>query len=387
MKPIPYGRQDITEEDIRAVVETLKSDFLTQGPKISEFESAFASFIGCRYAVAVANGTAALHLAAMALNVKPGDKVITSPITFAASANCVKYCGGEVVFSDIDPDSYLLDLYKVKLLLETSSPGTYQGIIPVDYTGFPVNMEAFRELADEYGLWILEDACHAPGGHFRNATGEKVICGNGRYADLAIFSFHPVKHIACGEGGMITTNDEQLYKKLLLLRSHGITKDASLMHENHGGWYYEMQELGYNYRLTDFQAALGISQLKRLDSSLNRRNEIAKRYNEAFKNSSIITPKVECDVYHAYHLYVIQVEKRLELYNYLRGKNIFSQVHYIPVHALPYYQKQGWRKGDFPVAENLYSKCLSLPMYPTLTEEEQEYVIKTVLEFIHNSNL
>lgn len=382
MKPIPYGRQHITKDDIDAVVETLSSDFLTQGPKISEFEKAFASYIGCNYAVAVANGTAALHLSAIALNIKPADKVITTPITFAASANCVRYCGGEVVFADIDAESYLLNIYKVRELLEKSPKVTYKGIIPVDFAGNPVNLEEYRKLANEFNLWILEDACHAPGGYFINSSGENVKCGNGKYAELAIFSFHPVKHIACGEGGMITTNDEKLYKKLCILRTHGITKDSSLLHENHGGWYYEMQELGYNYRLTDIQAALGISQLKRADSGLIRRREIANKYNEAFKNSKIKTQNPLLTNRHAYHLYIIQIEDRLGLYNHLRKNNIFSQVHYIPVHLQPYYKNLGWEKGDIPTAENYYEKCLSLPMYPTLTDKEQDYVIDTILKFI-----
>jgi dTDP-4-amino-4,6-dideoxygalactose transaminase len=225
MESIPYGRQQITEEDISAVTEALKSDYLTQGPRISEFEEAFAAYVGSAYAVAVSNGTAALHLCAMALGVEKEDKVITTPITFAASANCVRYCGGEVVFADIDPDTYLLDIKKVKELLEASPKGTYKGIIPVDFAGRAVNLEAFRNLADEYGLWLIEDSCHAPGGFFKDSNGDAQHCGNGAFADLAIFSFHPVKHIAAGEGGMITTNDEELHEKLCKLRTHGITKN------------------------------------------------------------------------------------------------------------------------------------------------------------------
>ena len=271
MMNIPYGKQHITDEDIQAVTEALKSDYLTQGPKIKEFEEAFAAYVGANYAVAVANGTAALHLNALALDVKPGDKVITTPITFAASANCVRYCGGEVVFGDIDPN-YLLDINSVKKLLEESPLGTYSGIIPVDFAGRACNLEEFRKLANEYNLWILEDSCHSPGGYFIDSNNVKQQCGNGNYADLAIFSFHPVKHIACGEGGMITTNNAELYKRLLILRTHGITKNEREFKNSislAGGkdsyplWYMEMQELGYNYRLTDFQAALGLSQLKR----------------------------------------------------------------------------------------------------------------------------
>src|SRR5690606_31228463 len=269
---IPYGRQHILEEDIQAVVETLQSDYLTQGPRIAAFEAAFSAYVGSKYAVAVANGTAALHLCALALGVKAGDKVITTPITFAASANCVRYCGGEVVFADIDPVTYLLDIDKVTNLLESSAKGTYKGIIPVDFAGRAVDLEAYKKLAKKYDLWIIEDACHAPGGFFIDAREQRQHCGNGTFSDLAIFSFHPVKHIAAGEGGMITTNDGQLYQKLLQLRTHGIVKSEEAFtntidfaggHETYPGWYMEMQVLGFNYRLTDFQAALGMSQLKR----------------------------------------------------------------------------------------------------------------------------
>ena len=384
MKPIPYGRQNISEEDIQAVIETLQSDFLTQGPKIAEFENAFAKYIGSQYAVALSNGTAALHLCALALKVKPGQNVITTPITFAASANCVKYCGGDAVFADIDPDTYLLDLEEVKKLLQSAPRGTFSGIIPVDFAGRAVNMEAFRSLADEYGCWIIEDACHAPGGFFVDSSGNRQFCGNGKFSDLSIFSFHPVKHIACGEGGMITTNNEDLYKKLLLLRTHGITKDPSLLHENHGGWYYEMQELGYNYRLTDFQATLGISQLKRADKGLAKRREIAQIYFESFKNNPKILSQSGVVEGHAYHLYIIQVEKRRELYDFLRSKNIFCQVHYIPVHLLPYYQSLNSQKGQFPNAEKYYQQCLSLPMFPSLSENELKYVIDSITYFLND---
>lgn len=397
---IPYGKQHITEEDIQSVVVALKSDFLTQGPKIKEFEEAFAQYIGSKYAVAVANGTAALHLCTLALGVKPGDKVITTPITFAASANCVRYCGGEVVFSDIDPTTYLIDIHKVRGLLEAAPQGTYQGIIPVDFAGRAVNLEAFRKLADEYGLWIVEDACHAPGGYFLDSKNQKQNCGNGNFADLAIFSFHPVKHIACGEGGMITTNDKTLYEKLLMLRTHGITRDSSLFknditfatgHEEstisnltspiYPAWYMEMQELGFNYRLTDFQAALGISQLKRADEGLDKRRAIAKKYQEAFQHQSFIKGQSGLIEGHAYHLYVIEVEDRLGLYNYLREQGIYAQIHYIPTHLMPYYKQLGWKEGDRPNAEAYYKDCISLPMYPTLTEGEQEFVINAIVEF------
>ncbi len=380
---IPYGKQNITEEDVNAVVKALTSDFLTQGPEIASFEKAFAEYIGCKYAVAVSNGTAALHLCALALGVNKDSRVITSPITFAASANCVRYCDGEVYFADIDPETYLLDIKKVRALLENHPKGYFQGIIPVDFAGNAVNLEAFRKLANEFNCWIIEDACHAPGGYFIDSKGTKQFCGNSNFADLAIFSFHPVKHIACGEGGMVTTNDEALYNKLIKLRTHGITKDSNLMHQNDGGWYYEMQELGYNYRITDFQAALGTSQLKRADAGIERRREIAQTYFDTFKTNQHIKGQSGVIEGHAYHLYIIEVNNRKELYDFLRSKDIFCQVHYIPVHTLPYYKSLGWKQGDFVNSENYYQGCLSLPMYPTLTKEEQHFVIDTINSFLN----
>jgi len=381
---IPYGKQQITEDDIKEVVETLRSELLTQGPKIDEFESKFAKYIGAKYAVAVANGTAALHLCALALGVNESTKVITTPITFVASANCIRYCGGTVEFVDIDPSTAVMDINKVETLLKTKPKGYYSGIIPVDFGGYPMDLERLNKLCQEYNLWTIEDACHAPGGFFNNSNNEEVNCGNGKYSDLAIFSFHPVKHIATGEGGMITTSNERLYKKLLLLRTHGITRDQELLHENHGGWYYEMQALGYNYRISDIQAALGISQLKRADTGILRRRTIAKKYDLAFANTSI--KPLASHSGHAYHLYVIQTEARLDLYNYLRSHNIFSQVHYIPVHLQPYYKAFGFKKGDFPISERYYDNCLSLPMYPSLSEDEQQFVIDSVLAWEDDQN-
>ena len=393
MKPIPYGKQHITVEDLERVTAVLQSDFLTQGPCIAEFEEAFAEYIGCKYAVAVANGTAALHLAIMALDIKEGDKVITTPITFAASANCIRYCGGEVVFADINPDTYLLDIHSVRQLLEAKPKGTYKGIRPVDFGGYAVDLEAYRKLADEFGCWILEDACHAPGGFFTDTKGEKQFCGNGNFADLAIFSFHPVKHIACGEGGMISTNNQQFYKELLKLRTHGITRNEDLFTnslefaagtpniQGYPSWYMEMQTLGYNYRLTDFQAALGTSQLKRADAGLTRRREIGAKYEIAFKGSHFLKGQSGLVNGHAYHLYLVEVEDRKGLYDYLRTQQIFAQVHYIPVHLMPYYRKFGWKEGDMPHAETYYKACLSLPMYPSLTDTEQDYVIEKIKSY------
>lgn len=387
---IPYGRQFINDDDIKSVVAVLKSDFLTQGPMVDKFEKKFAKYVGAKYAVAVANGTAALHLSALALGVNDKSKVITTPITFAASANCVRYCGGEVVFSDIDAATATIDIKALNELLKLSPKGTYQGIIPVDMAGYPVNMEELRKIVDEFGLWILEDACHAPGGYFTDSKGEKQFCGNGKFADLTVFSFHPVKHITTGEGGMITTNNESLYKKLLLLRTHGITKDQNNLIENHGPWYYEMQALGYNYRISDILCALGFSQLDRAEKGIKRRREIADVYDEAFKNIPEIEivsgdnkKMLEGGVGHAYHLYIIRTKRRKELYNFLREKNILVQVHYVPLNIMPYYQALGHKKGDMPVAEKYYEECLSLPMYPSSAKKEQKFVITKILEFFN----
>lgn len=396
MQAIPYGKQQITKDDIDVVITALQSDYLTQGPAVAEFEKCFAEYIGAKYAVAVCNGTAALHLSAMALGVSENSNVITTPITFAASANCVRYCGGNVWFADINPETYTLDINKVEELILSKPAGFFQGIIPVDFAGYPVDLEAYKALTDKYNLWIIEDACHAPGAYFIDSKGEKQLCGNGVFANLAVFSFHPVKHIATGEGGMITTNDQELYQKLLMLRTHGIVRDekkflneASFASasdiQKYPGWYMEMLELGYNYRITDIQAALGVSQLKRAAEGLDRRGEIAKRYDDAFRDHKFITiPSTTAggsSILHAYHLYVILVPDRLGLYEYLREEKIFAQVHYIPAHLMPYYRQLGWKENDFPAAEDYYTKCLSLPMYPSITTEEHDFVIQRVLNF------
>jgi UDP-4-amino-4,6-dideoxy-N-acetyl-beta-L-altrosamine transaminase len=393
MIPIPYGKQTITTSDIEAVVETLTSDFLTQGPKVAEFEKAFGGYIGATYAIAVSNGTAALHLAAMALGVKPGDKVITTSISFSATANCIRYCGGEVVFADIDPETCLIDVNRVRELLESHPAGTFKGIIPVDFAGAPVDLKPFRELADQHGLWIIEDACHAPGGYVSGKNGKKYYCGDCQLADAAIFSFHPVKHIATGEGGMITTSSRETYDRLMLLRTHGITRSTDAFSNSvsfassdagastYPGWYMEMQELGFNYRLSDIQCALGLSQLKRAPEGLVRRQQIASKYDSAFAGHQRITPLLSKASGHAYHLYVIAADNRLALYNYLRERNIYAQVHYIPIHLMPYYKSLGWKEGDLPASEAYYKTCLSLPMYPSLKDDQQDYVIETILSF------
>lgn len=394
MRKIPYGKQHITEEDIEAVVETLKSDFLTQGPKIKEFEDAFANYVGAKYAVAVSNGTAALHLSALALGVKPGDYVICTPLTFAASVNCIKYCGGEVIFADIDPKTYLIDLNQVSKILEENQDKNIVGIIPVDFAGSVVDTEKLKEIARKHNCWILEDACHAPGGFFQDSNSKKIKAGSCEFADLAIFSFHPVKHIACGEGGMITTQNEVLYKKLLLLRTHGITRETDLFQNkleevtdypssfsDYPSWYMEMQELGYNYRLTDFQAALGLSQLKRAANGIARRQEIAKKYTSELSKCAGIIGLSGAISGHAYHLFIIEAKNRRQLFEYLKSEGIFCQIHYIPVHFMPYYQSLGWKKDDLPKVANYYQNCLSLPMYPTLSDEEQNEIINVILKF------
>lgn len=381
--PISYGHQLITDEDIRAVVETLKSDYLTQGPRIPEFEQKFAKHLGVKHACMVCNGTAALHLCAMALGIRPGDKVITTPITFVASANGFRYVGAEIVFCDIDNKTFLMDLDKLEDILKASPRNTYKAVVPVDFAGYPINEERLHNLALKYGFRVVVDACHAPGGSWTDSKGEKQMIGNCKYADLSVFSFHPVKHIAAGEGGCITTNDDELYKKVALYRTHGITKDPDLLTQNDGGWYYEMQELGYNYRITEFQAALATSQLSRLDWSIKRRNEIAKKYDEALQDLPILTPYRAESITHAFHLYVIEVHPthRKALYDYLREHNIYAQVLYIPAHTMPYYKSIGHKDGECPVAEDYYKRCLALPMYPSLTNEEQQYVINTIRDF------
>ena len=381
MRPIPYGRQNIQKSDIDAVIETLTSDFLTQGPKVIEFENKFAAYVDAKYALAVNNATSGLHLAVLALGLKPGDRVITTPITFAATANCIRYAGAEVWFADIDRDSYLLSIESTKKLIESKPKGFFKGIIPVDFGGLAVNLELFRELAKKHDLWIIEDACHAPGGYFTDSKGINHMCGNGKYADIGIFSFHPVKHIACGEGGMITTNCESIYKKLSLLRSHGITKNN--MTENHGGWFYEMQELGFNYRLTDIQSALGINQLSKNNIGVERRNEIAENYKIAFKGK-LKFQSIKPNFYNAYHLFIIEVNERKSMYEFLKKNKIFTQIHYIPVHTLPYYKKIGYGDAELSNSENYYSRCLSLPMFPSLKSEEQKFVIEKVLYFLKN---
>ncbi|MDX1906891.1 MAG: UDP-4-amino-4,6-dideoxy-N-acetyl-beta-L-altrosamine transaminase [Bacteroidia bacterium] len=379
MPIIPYGRQHITEEDIAAVTAALRDEMISNGPRVQALEQAFAAYTGATYAVAVSSGTAALHLCASALGVKPGTRVLTTPNTFVATPNCVLYCGGTVDLVDIDPDRLVIDLDLIEQKLVSSPPGTYAGIIPVDFAGLPVDMERLRLLADRHGCWIIEDACHAPGGYFCDTQGRTVRCGSGQYADLAIFSFHPVKHITSGEGGIITTHSKHHYEHLLRLRNHGMIRKPDQMVEYHGGWHYEVQELGFNYRLTDIQAALAASQLQRAEANLARRRALAARYHAALADLPLILPPDHPG--HAWHLYVIQTRSRRRLYHYLHQHDIRVQVHYVPVHYHPLYRRMGWTCGDFPHTEHYYESCLSLPMYHALSDEDQDHVIAVIRRF------
>lgn len=371
---IPYGRQSINEQDIEAVVNVLKSDYLTTGPKIAEFERKVADYTGAKYAVAIANGTAALHAACYAARIGEGDEVITTPITFAASSNCVLYCGGTPVFADINPETYNISPEDIERKI---TPKT-KAIIAVHFTGQPCEMEQIHAIAHKYNLTVIEDGAHALGAEYQ---GKRV----GTLSDMTTFSFHPVKHITTGEGGMILTNNPELYQRLKLFRIHGITREEELLTKNDGPWYYEQLDLGYNYRITDIQCALGVSQMDRLPEFLEKRKQIAKRYNEAFAaNEQIQLPyqKEGCD--NAWHLYVIRIKngKRKEVFEKLRAAGIGVNVHYIPVYQHPYYRTHGYAEVTCPNAEEYYKECISLPMYPDLKEEEQEYVIKKVLEYV-----
>ncbi|MDT8440440.1 MAG: UDP-4-amino-4,6-dideoxy-N-acetyl-beta-L-altrosamine transaminase [Desulfuromonadales bacterium] len=377
---IPYGRQSITEEDIQAVVEVLRSDWLTQGPMIERFEQAIADDCGARYAVAVANGTAALHLAALAAGFAPGDEVITSPITFVASANCIAYCGATPVFADIDARTYGIDPEQIRQRLT----GKTRGLIPVHFAGQPCDMGAIAAIAKGHHLTVIEDAAHAIGASYQ-VEGETFRVGCCAHSDMTIFSFHPVKHLTTGEGGMITTNSAELYEKLCLLRTHGITKDPSRLTRNDGPWYYEQQELGFNYRITDLQCALGLSQLKRLDAFVARRRQIAGIYDQAFSTEKeLIVPEQHSCALSSWHLYMLGLRSldRKTVFTKLREQGLGVNVHYIPVHMQPYYRETlGCREGDFPKAEAYYRRVLTLPLYPAMTDED----VRTVIDAVHET--
>jgi UDP-4-amino-4,6-dideoxy-N-acetyl-beta-L-altrosamine transaminase len=381
---IPYGRQDISEDDIQAVVDVLRSDFLTQGPAVPAFERAVASYCGAQQAVAVNSATSALHLACLALGVGPGDWVWTSPITFVSSANCALYCGARVDFVDIDPRTYNLSVERLadKLAEADKSGRLPKVVISVHLGGQPCDMAGIHALKQRYGFRVIEDAAHAIGGKYR---GEPI--GNGRYSDITVFSFHPVKIITTGEGGMALTNDPQLAKRMRLLRSHGITRDPEDMtHPPDGPWSYQQVDLGFNYRMTDLQAALGLSQMQRVDECVTRRHAVARRYDELLAGLPIVTPWQHPDTYSGLHLYVIRLKldeirrSRREVFESLRNAGIGVNLHYIPVYRQPYYERIGFMPDHCPTAEWYYAQAMTLPMYPGLTEMQQDRVAAALQE-------
>lgn len=381
---IPYGRQDITPADIAAVVEVLQSDYLTQGPAVPRFEQAVISHCGVRYALAVNSATSALHIACLALDLGPGDWLWTTPNTFVASANCALYCGAQVDFVDIDPRTYNLcpKALESKLIAAEKEGRLPKIVIPVHLCGQACDMAAIHALSLRFGFKIIEDASHAIGGKY---LGEQI--GNCRFSNVTVFSFHPVKIITTGEGGMALTNDEKLAEKMGLLRSHGITRTPSLMtKEMDGPWYYQQVALGYNYRMTDLQGALGESQMNRLEEYVARRHEIARRYDLMLKDLPVTTPWQHPDCYSGLHLYVIRLQldqiKRthLQVFEAMRAKNIIVNLHYIPVHTQPYYEQLGFKAGEFPHAEQYYSEAMSIPMYPLMTDAQQDEVVSSLAE-------
>lgn len=376
---LPYGQQWIDEDDIRAVAEVLKTDWITQGPKVAEFEKRVAKYSNTKHAVAFSSGTAALHAASYASGINKGDEVITTPITFVADGNCVLFTGGTVKFADIKKDTYNIDSNKIEERITSKT----KALMPVDYTGQPCDIDEINEIAEKNDLTIIEDASHAIGAEYKN---EKV----GGLTDLTVFSFHPVKTITTGEGGMVLTNNKEYYEKLQMFRTHGITKDTNKLQKNEGAWYYEMQTLGYNYRITDFQCALGVSQLRKIDKFIRMRREIASKYNEAFEDmNEIIIPYEKKDVKSTYHLYIIQLnlEKlkagRKTIFDAFRAENIGVHIHYIPVHLQPYYkEKFGYKEGDFPIAEEYYQRAITLPLFPKMNEKDVNDVINAVKKVI-----
>lgn len=372
---IPYGRQDITADDIDAVVETLRSDFLTQGPVVPRFEKVVADHVGAAHAVAVNSATSALHIACLALGLGPGDWLWTTPITFVASANCALYCGASVDFVDIDPDTYNISVEDLQRKLEAAErEGRLPKIVvPVHLCGQSCDMSAIADLAKRYQFRVVEDASHAIGGKYRNG-----LVGDCRYSDITIFSFHPVKIVTTAEGGMALTNDEALAAKMALLRSHGITRDPSQMdQEPDGPWYYQQIDLGFNYRMTEMQAALGVSQMDRIEAYVARRHAIVDRYNALLRDVPVVRPVQTEDAYSAYHLYPVRVPAadRQKVFQSLREAGIGVNVHYIPVHLQPYYRALGFQPGDYPVAERYYAEAISLPLYPTMSEAQQDQVV------------
>lgn len=371
---IPYGRQSMDEEDIQAVVDVLHSDYLTTGPKVAEFEKAVADYVGAKYAVAVSNGTAALHIACLAAGIKEGDEVITSPITFAASANCVLYCGGTPVFADIKPDTYNIDPEDIERKI---TPRT-KAIIPVHYTGQPCELDAINEIAKKHNLIVIEDGAQVISGEYK---GKRI----GSISDMTTFSFHPVKPVTTGEGGMVTTNSKELYEKLKLFHTHGITREEAFLQKNDGPWYYEQLELGFNYRITDIQCALGISQMKKLDRFAEHRRKLAARYDKGFAGKPyIITPYQHPDCLSSYHLYMIQVpaDIRKAVFEKLREAGVGVNVHYIPVYKHPYYQAHGYGDVCCPNAEKFYAGAITLPLFADMTQEQVDYVVEQTIQIV-----
>lgn len=371
-KMIPYGRQTIEEDDVQAVVDVLRSDYLTTGPKIAEFEKMVADYVGAKYAVAISNGTSALHAACFAAGIQAGDEVITTPLTFAASSNCVLYCGGTPVFADVDPKTYNIDPEDIRRKITDKT----KAIIAVHLAGQPCDMDEIHKIAKEHDLLVIEDGAHALGSVYK---GKKI----GTLSDMTTFSFHPVKPITTGEGGMIVTDNKEFYQKMMLFRSHGITRDKNLMTRNDGPWFYQQLDLGYNYRITDIQCALGCSQMKKLDRFLARRKEIVAHYNEAFADcENIVTPYQLPETESGWHLYIVQVKNcdRRKVFETLRERGIAVNVHYIPVYMHPYYQEHGYKDVHCKNAEEVYSHIISLPLYPALTSEQQKFVIGRVRE-------
>jgi perosamine synthetase len=382
-KYLHYSHQSINQEDIPSVVEVLKSDWITQGPKIKEFEDALSHYVGAKYAVAVSNGTAALHISCLAAGIKAGDEVITSPITFAASANCVLYCGGKPVFADVEEDTVNIDPREIEKEITRKT----RAIIPIHFAGHPCDLEKIHRIARDHHLVVIEDAAHALGAEYRvdKRRAEWMKVGNGRFSDMSILSFHPVKSITTGEGGAVLTNRKDLYKRLLVFRNHGITRDKSaLLRKDEGSWYYEMQELGFNYRITDFQCALGISQLKKIDQFLKRRREIAQIYEETMADlEEIILPVTKPFAKSSWHIYCIRVKdpsRRESVFSKLRAFNIGVQIHYIPVYFHPYYRRLGYKKGICKKAEDYYRQTITLPIHPSLTDGDVNRVVKTLKE-------
>ncbi len=381
---IPYGRQDITDADIAAVVAVLRSDWLTQGPAVPRFEGTVARYCGAQHAIAVNSATSALHIACLALGLGPGDRLWTSPITFVASANCGLYCGAKVDFVDIDPRTYNLcpQALERKLVVAESEGRLPKVVVPVHLCGQSCDMQAIHALSRRFGFRIVEDASHAIGGRYQ---GEPV--GNCRYSDITVFSFHPVKIITTAEGGMVLTNDAALANRMALLRSHGITRDpAQMTHEPDGAWYYQQIELGFNYRMTELQAALGVSQMVRIDDYVRRRHALAERYDVRLAGLPVTLPWQHPDSYSGLHLYVIRLQperigkSHREVFELLRSRGIGVNLHYIPVHTQPYYQRMGFHAGDYPEAERYYAEAISLPMYPTMTEAQQDQVVAALAE-------